>query len=184
MTLKVNEKSADYTGMISGEDYQEYIRYDGDDQSTILPLLIETSIRAAESYCNASFGTKTYEVYFNDVVGGCGYELPFGNIRSVTEVAELTDVDGDVPSETVITSGFKLSADSEYIIFNSPGSYKVSYSSGLADPSTINKHIKHGILLILSENFENREEVVLGQSVAKLPRNSKVILAPFRNKIL
>jgi hypothetical protein len=184
MTIQVTESAADYTGLIAEADYQEFIRYNGTDQSTIMPQLVESAIRQAEAYCNTTFGNKTFVVYFENAESGCVYSLPHGPIQDVTEVAKLTKSDGAVPDEDAITTGFYLGPNKDSISFNIFGSYKVTYTAGIATPANVNKQVKEAILHILSENFDNRDEVVLGESVAKLPRNSKVLLAPFRKRIL
>lgn len=191
MSIQVEELTADYTGMILEADYQEYIRFDGTDQNTIMPMLIESAIRQAEAYCNASFGAKTYEYQRQVFTSGCAYYLPYAPIRTVSDV-KIIAANG---TTTALSEGV------DYIIGGLKRKYitllnvsvssinsvlSVEYSSGNADPANVNLQVKEGILKILSENFENRMEGIEGGriGISKTPRNSKVILAPFRNIIL
>jgi len=181
MAVQVEEVSADYTNFLSDAQIEQYLRFDGADQSAVLPLLTESAIRQAEAYCNATFGNKTIIALFSDACYGKTYYLPFAPIRSISEVASV-DVDG---VETVITTGFKTGGlTRKFIEFDSDGVYKITYTAGVADPSTQNSAVKEAVLTILSENFENRTEVLAGESITDMPRNSKVKLAPFRNNIL
>jgi uncharacterized phiE125 gp8 family phage protein len=187
MSLQVQELTADYTGIITTADYQEYIRYDGTDQAAIMPTLIESAIRQAEAYCNASFGLKTYIIQKQDYNIACDIYLPYAPILSVTGVKIIAQ-DG---TETALDEGLDyvlgglnrkyISLLGGFIGLNSV--LQVEYSAGTATPANINTQIKEGILTILSENFENRMEGLEGGAVGKMPRNSKVKLAPFRNNI-
>lgn len=179
--VQVQELTADYTGILSDNQIEQFLRYDGTDQSDILPLLIESASRQAEDYCNATFGNKTFSALFSEASCDKGYYLPFSPIREVTEVTLIAS-DG---SESVITSGFNVfGLTQKWIEFSSDGMYKVTYSAGTATPANQKATIKEAILTILSENFENRTEVLIGASVTPLPRNSKILLAPFRNNIM
>lgn len=181
MSVQVEEVSADYTDFLSAAEIEEYIRDDDDAQTNILPLLIESAIRQAEGYCNATFGSKEMVCLFTNVKACNSYYLPFAPIRSINAVYTVAD-DG---TETAITSGFTVHGlTRKYIQFTSYGTYKIEYSAGAALPLTnINPAIKEGVLTILSENFENRTEVLAGESLAKMPRNSMVKLGPFRNNV-
>lgn len=184
MAIQTEELTADFTGIINEADYQEYIRYEGTDQATILPVLVESAIRQAEAFCSRSFGNKTFK-YLNDrICYSIKYYLPFAPIRDVTSVNSVAK-DG---TETLLvenTDYYIGGLGRKYIVFNSANygvSYSVEYSAGLLDPSTIHPNAKEGILKILSEDFENRMDGLSGESISKMSRNSSVLLAPFKNK--
>lgn len=188
MSIQTQEVTADFTGMIAEADYQEFIRYDGTDQSVILPTLIESAIRQAEGYCNASFGLKTFIYQRQDYISGCPYYLPFAPILAVSAVKVIAQ-DG---TETALSEGLDYvlgGLGRKYVTLlsaNYSSSYSVlqiEYSAGTAIPANVNLQVKEGILTILSENFENRMDGIEG-SIGKMPRNSIVKLAPFRNNIL
>ena len=173
--------------MITEADYQEYLRYDGTDQATVLPLMVESAIRQAESYCGASFGLKTYKIQKTDFNIACDIYLPFAPILSVSSVSIISQ-DGTV-TPLVLGADYRVGGlDRKYItlLYNSVGInsiLEVEYSAGTASPPNVNSQVKECILTILSENFENRMEGLDGGNISKMPRNSVVKLAPFRNKI-
>lgn len=187
MALQVQEITANYTGMITEADYQEYLRYDGTDQATVLPLMVESAIRQAESYCGASFGLKTYKIQKTDFNIACDIYLPFAPILSVSSVSIISQ-DGTV-TPLVLGADYRVGGlDRKYITLLSNSVdinsvLEVEYSAGTASPPNVNPQVKEGILTILSENFENRMEGLDGGNISKMPRNSVVKLAPFRNKI-
>ena len=181
MAVQVQEVSADYTDMISEAEYQEFLRYDGSDQDNVLPIMLESAIRQAEQYCNASFGNKEYIALFDNAEGGRRYYLPFGKIRAVNTVYSI---DSDNVA-TEITTGFTVyGLDRKYIVFISAGMYRVEYTAGNATPSDVDKAVKAAILQILSESWERRDEVLVGESLAMIPRPAATKLSPYRLNIL
>ena len=190
MAIQVEEISADYTGMIVEADYQEYIRYDGTDQATIMPTLVESAIRQAEAYCNATFGDKQYIYQRSEFEPNCAYYLPYAPIRTVDSV-KVQNQDGSYTSLTEGTDYVVRGITRKYIILtynvqitgSIPQILEIEYKAGNATPANVNLQVKEAILQIMSENFENRMEGVVGESVAMLPRTSCVKLAPFRNNV-
>lgn len=180
MAIQVEILSEDFTGLITETQYQEYLRFDGTDQSEVLPFMVVSAIKMAEHFCNASFGTKTIAYQNDSVIAGLKYWLPFPKINSITSV-KLNGVALAEGTDYVIGG-----LQNKYLIFIGGGSsvttnvYEVEYSAGYATPSDVDGGIKEGILGILSENFENRQDSI-GGGVHVLPRNSQVKLQPYKN---
>ena len=78
--IQIQEQSADYTNLITDALFQEWLRFDGSDQNEVKTMLIESAIRMAEQYCNATFGNKTYKALYSNVCHGKKYFPPFGKI--------------------------------------------------------------------------------------------------------
>ena len=186
MAVQVEEQTADYTGMITETDYQEYLRFDGTDQDAILPTLVNSAIRQAEAYCNATFGLKTYEALFE--MDDCKHTLylPFAPILSV-ESAAYVALDGTETNLTLNTDYYIRGLSKKYLIINKPyysGSILVKYTAGNAVPANVNPLVKREMLKILDESFEIRGNSIIAASVALVPQSSKVGLALFRNNVL
>ena len=186
MSLQVEEQTADYTGMITEIDYQEYIRFDGTDQDAILPMLVESSIRQAEAYCNSTFGLKTFKALFE--VDECKHtlNLPFAPILSVESVYYV-DLEGVESLLTLNTDYYIRGLGRKYLILNTArygGSILVNYTAGNATPANVNPQVKKGILTILSEAFEVRGNSIIAASVSIVSQNSKVELSHFRNNVI
>ena len=190
--VQVEELTYDYTALISDDLFQEWLRYDGTDQATVKPVLLEAAIRSAEDYCNAAFGTKTFAAQFDNVCVGKKYFLPYGNIVSV-DAAVRVDGYGNEVALTLNTDYFVNGLKDKFIRipterYSTGGNdfiaYKFTYTSGYADPADVNASIKQAILQIAAENFENREDSVLGESVSVFPDSSRIKLNPFRKRVL
>lgn len=180
--LQVKELSADYTNLITQDDYQQFMRDDDTTQSNVIAIMVESAIRQAEAICNASFGTKTYAVYKDGVKGGEKLYLPFAPVRSITEVAKVNQNTG---AETVITTGFAtFGMDRKWMVFDADGIYKITYATGYATPANVDKRVKEAILQILSENWERRDQILVGTIRTIVPQNAAIKLGPFRNNIL
>lgn len=193
MALQVQENTADYTGMITAQEYEQYIRFDGTDQDLVMPILVESSIRAAEDYCNATFGLKTFTALFDNVLSGCNLYLPFAPIISVESVKRVSE-DGIETSLVLGTDYYVKGLTRKYLVIISTGtitngaytlpSYKIDYTAGNATPANVNVKVKDAILGIMEESFENRGQSIVGESVNIIPQNSKVKLGPYRNSVL
>lgn len=180
--LQVKELSADYTNLITQADYQQFMRDDDTTQANVIAIMVESAIRQAEAICNASFGTKTYTMYRDTIKGGKKIYLPFAPVRSINEVAK---VDPKTGAETVITTGFAtFGLDRKYMVFNVDGIYKVTYATGYATPASADPRVKEAILQILSENWERRDQILVGTIRTIVPQHAAIKLGPFRNNIL
>lgn len=180
MAIQVEILTEDFTGLISQSEYEEYLRFDGTDQDNVLPFMVVSAIKMAEHFCNASFGNKTIKYQNDSVIAGLKYWLPFPKINSITSV-KLNGVALSEGTDYVIGG-----LENKYLIFINGGTgfnhdiFEVEYSAGYLTPADVNGGIKEGILGILSENFEHRQDSIDG-SVHILPRNSRVKLQPYKN---
>lgn len=181
MSVQIEVLTEDYTGIISEAEYQEYLRFDGTDQDNVLPLMVTSAINMAEHHCNATIGNKTFKYQNDKVCQGLKYWLPYPKVNAITSVT----LNGNALTEDThyTVGGLK----NKYIIFNTGGEingrelFEVEYSAGYTNALDVPKGIKEAVLGILSENFENRQDGVMGSNVSIMPRNSIVMLAPYKN---
>lgn len=184
MRLQTNIDSADYTGLMPIADVKEYIRFDGTDQDTVLPTIIQGSINLAEGYTQQSFGNKVITAEYSEVCAGKKYRLPFGYHRDVTSVT-MVALDG---TETLLTLGVDYYITGlnlkNFILVNyhySDASYRVVYEAGPLDPSTVDNDVKNAIYKIISDSFENRENSIT-VSINSVPQDAIVLLGNHRLK--
>jgi uncharacterized phiE125 gp8 family phage protein len=193
MSLQISETSADYTGLISDTVFQEWLRFDGSDQDNIKTIIIEGAIREAEAFCQRTFGDKTLVVLYDCIERYKKYYLPLAPVRSVSEVLKI-DADG---TETTLVNGtdyYIQGITGKWITFvkknyttsgsTVPPTYKITYTAGNADPSTVPNDIKRLILHDVAEHFENREENIIDGSATILQNNSKKLLQKYRTRVL
>ena len=189
MRVQVEKVSADYTGLVDLPTLKEFIRFDGTDQDTVLPVLVEQGIKLAEDWCNRSFGNKRYIAQFLGITPtDCSMRIPFGPIRDVISVKRIA-ADGTVTNLVENTDYYIIGLTSKRLIvtnFNysvaSPQyTYEIEYNAGPLDPSTTDAAVKGAIFKIISDSFENRENSIT-MTINNLPQDAMVSLANYRLK--
>ena len=91
-------------------------------------------------------------------------QLPFGEVTAVTEV--LVD--------DVATTDFTFNAITQKIKINETFSEAtIAFDAGYLN---VPKVVKQAILIAISTVFNNRDNIVIGQTVTKLPRTSEDLL--------
>lgn len=109
--------------------------------------------------------------------------------RPVTDVNSITYIDGDGATQTldpalyqVDLSGFLARIRPAYgqswpITRCQMGAVEVSFVAGADDTEAgIPEYWKQGVLLLLGHYYENREDAVIGVSVASLPRGYDALI--------
>lgn len=92
------------------------------------------------------------------------FQLPFGEVTEVTEVL----VDG------VATTDFEFNTITQKVKINvSFTEAQVTFTAGYL---VVPKVVKQAVLIAINNAFVNRDEVVVGQTVAKLPTTSETLL--------
>jgi uncharacterized phiE125 gp8 family phage protein len=153
---------------------------------TLIPVLIGTARRYAESVTNRSFITQGWKLVMDSFPGGCSASVPWGTTYSFPENAILLDK-GNVLSIASITylamDGTQQTMPStDYIadlsgcparitpvfgkIWPIPmpqiGSVQVNYTAGYGPAATdVPEGIRHWILMRVASIFENREEAAI-----------------------
>lgn len=146
----------------------------GSDHDVLLTRLIAASERMAEQYLGGFISERTVEVTMDAFPVDNTFKLPVFPIQSVVSVT-YTDTEGGSQTLTEGTD-FRASLNGKaghLVALNgwptsreySPDSVKVrlvvGYASGEAP-----EDVRHAILLKVSELFENRNESIVGSSIA------------------
>nr|WP_156647154.1 head-tail connector protein [Lentibacillus sp. JNUCC-1] len=63
------------------------------------------------------------------------------------------------------------------MVVSTPGDYIVNYKAGY---EKIPKSIEQAVLLLVSHFYENRETVIVGTSVVKIPFSVESLLYPYK----
>jgi uncharacterized phiE125 gp8 family phage protein len=148
--------------------------------SSTKDVYIETLVKVAtsniERYLNRALITQTWNVYYNDFCPRM--YLPFGSLQSVTHIkyrdstgAQVTVSSSDywVVKETdpaYIQQGY----DTTYpeVQNGRPNAVEIQFVCGYGDATDVPEDIKHAIKLLVTDYYENRGTVVLG-NVSKIP---------------
>lgn len=134
--------------------------------------LIAASTELAQSYVNRLLSVGDVTAVFEEYQSS--YQLWGGDVTSVTSVT-VTDSLGYitvVPSDEYrfnpVTQKLAIQAQWEGIY-----EYTVTYQAGM---TTIPKAVKQGVLYLISTQYNSREDVTIGMTVANMPITSTALL--------
>lgn len=162
-----------------------------DDDTLFSDLLIPAATEYAELFLRRPLVTQTLKMTFKKLHKEIQFSI--GNIRSVDSITYL---DGDGARQTLAADQYTYDVDSEPVcivpaynvtyptVREIVGSVVVTFTAGYAElgsPSDqvgdIPTAIKQAILLHIGELYENREQTVIGATVAKLDAYSALLWA-------
>lgn len=172
------------TGLpIDLEDVKNHLRITpGETKDDIyLQGLIETAAARVEEMTNRAMTRRTLKIYFDEWPEDDFFELPFPPLSTSTD-AVLKYVDVDSSTVTVSSTAYKLDAVSEpgrLILdydedwpsaqLHNVNPISIQYSCGYKGSTAVPQQLKHAMKLIIHDLYENRESVVVGQTVNKIP---------------
>lgn len=161
--------------------------------------LIAAMISAAASYLDGHSGvlgrcmvTQEWRQDFACWPDNRVLRLPFPDIDA--DSVGITYFDDDGAEQVVSATLFELVEDaigSAVVLkrgFNFPGlsqdkeaPVRVSFEAGYGDADAVPRAVRHALLLIVGDLYENRENTVIGQvTVSQLPLGAHTLIAPFR----
>lgn len=166
MNLKVITLS---TGEIVPLDYaKQFLRIDYNDDDMLIQGMVWAAIEHAETFIRRSISTKTYELTLNN--GENSVMLPNPPLVSVDSV--LDDNDSAVEYELIEENG------RSFINFNPNNKTVITYQAGY---NKVPKTIEQAILILVSHFYENRETVIVGTSVVRMPFSVEALLNPHKS---
>lgn len=138
--------------------------------------LIMVATKNVERYLNRALITQTWKVYYNDFCHRM--YIPFGSLQSITHVKYW---DNTGVQQTVSASDYwvvketdpgyiQQGYDTTYpeVQYGRPNAVEIQFVCGYGDANAVPDDIKHAIRLLVTDYFENRGTVVLG-NVSKIP---------------
>ncbi|MBT2215839.1 head-tail connector protein [Virgibacillus dakarensis] len=166
MNLKVITPPA--SSPVDLEYVKQYLRIDYDDEDALIQGMIDASVVHAEAFTRRSLAPKTYELILNDYVGQV--YLPNPPLISVDSV--VNEYSTPIHYEVIEERG-------RAVVSLSPEFDKavITYQSGYGE---LPKPIEQAILLLVSHFYENRETVIVGTSVVKIPFSVESLLYPYK----
>jgi uncharacterized phiE125 gp8 family phage protein len=155
------------------------------DETAELQSLLKAAITMAENFTRRKFITQELVGYVDDWI----VNMTLG-VGPVTAIASVKYIDTAGAEQTLATTEYKTD-----IISQNPRIYlhgtlpdlqddafnrvRVYFSAGYANAAAVPEDIKSAIKLILGHLWENRQDVVLGTQVNKLPKASEYLLFPY-----
>jgi uncharacterized phiE125 gp8 family phage protein len=143
-------------------------------QDTYINTLIKTARRQVERYLKRALITQTWKVHyhcFHSVM-----ELPYPPITSVTHVKYYDDAG---VQQTLSTAFYwedlksepgkimrKYDAVFPEVFPGRPNAVEIQYVAGYGDADDVPEDIKHAILMLITDYYDNRGEIVAGDRVS------------------
>ena len=181
---------------ISLEEAKAQLRVESSftDDDVYIESLIGAARDVAETLSLHAMMTQTWKLYLDEWPEGDVLELPKPPLQSVTEI-KYTDEDGN--ESTLATTVY--SVDTNHVpgrIFLKPdqewpsttlypySAIYIKYVCGWVGTADVPLQAKQAMKLLITEWYENREPVLMGQgnSVAELPRGVDSLLFDLRCK--
>lgn len=182
---------------ISKQDAKDHLRYEDDEEDSLVNSLIAAATDYAESFTRRRFITQTWKLLLDDFPR-CQQDyafpgeilLPYPPLQSVTHVkhyngdgtlvtissADYLVLANDLPGRVTPTTGNSWPYDVQY----RPDAVEVQYVCGYGLQAAVPAAVKHAILLILGHLFENRQTVSPNQ-LHEIPLGAEHLLWPHRD---
>ncbi|TFJ92141.1 head-tail connector protein [Lentibacillus salicampi] len=166
MHLKVITEATE--SAVSVDTVKDYLRIDYSDEDMLIQSMIGASVSHVETFIRRSLAPKTYELTCE--VSGL-IKLPNPPVTSIEKVTIGGHAINDymrVPSEPNV---LEIPCDDKNLTL------EVQYIAGY---NKLPKPIEQAVLLLISHFYENREAVIVGTSVVKMPFSVEALLYPYK----
>ena len=182
--------TAPTTEPLSIVDAKKHCGVDLDDNDALIGVYITTARQFAEGATRRAFVAQTWDFTLDRFPVGA-IKLPIQPVSSVTYVqyvdsagATQTFTEGTSPDVTkydVFTDGPRTTIVPKYNLpwpdtRDHPNAVTVRFVAGY---TTFPEDLKQAIRLLVGHQYENREAVVIGQSITDLPMGVQSFLSPY-----
>jgi uncharacterized phiE125 gp8 family phage protein len=177
--------------VVSLVEAKKHLRVDDVDNDDYIEALIKVAtanLDGPDGFLGRSLLTQTLELKLNQF-RHCPTPLPFGPVQNIWGVY-YDDSDG--VERTLNPSAYRLIGDalnaSIVLAYNQAWpatrrqdeAVRIQYVTGYGMAADVPAPIKQAILLMIGNLYENREEVVVGQTTVRLPMAVDHLLSPYR----
>lgn len=171
---------------VSTTEAKDHLRIDHNDDDNYITNLVKSATSVAERYTQRSFMTQTWVKTLSKFPTKDFIEVLKSPVASITSISYY---DADNAQQTF--SNYTLVSPDiiSYLQVNSDGwpstcirldAVEVTFVTGYATSAELEDDIKHAILMIVGHLYENRQDVIVGSQVNKMPNSSKYLLEPYR----
>ena len=168
-------------------EVKEFLRVDHSDDDATLAIFITAARQLCESYTRMALLPTTFEEYFDDFPQYTGtFKDEIRLSRSpVSAVTYVKYIDGNETTITADAAEYKVDTISRPARISPDngwfGTYEtinvvfVRYVAGFANAGAVPAPLKHGMMLVIGDMYENRTD-----SVKRLPTASEYLWNPYR----
>ena len=164
-----------------------HLRVDGSDDDDLITALIKAARDQCEAFTRRQFVTATYEYTLDGFSGFIPLPRP-----PLDDVNSIAYVDSDGDDQTVDSGDYDVVTDTVigYVqpaygevwpnVRGHTNDITIDYDAGYGAASAVPDTLKAAIKLLVGHLYENREAVVVGTTVSKLPLAVESLLWPYR----
>jgi uncharacterized phiE125 gp8 family phage protein len=168
-------------------EVKEFLRVDHSDDDATLAIFIAAARQLCESYTRLALLPTTFEEYFDEFPEYTGtYKDEIRLSRSpVSAVTYVKYIDGNETTITASASDYKtdlisqparISPDNGWFgTYETINAVFIRYVAGYANAAAVPAPLKHGMLLVIGDMYENRTD-----SVKRLPTATEYLWNPYR----
>ena len=150
------------TDLITLDEVKSHCRVFNDFENSYLQSLIPVYLDMAQSYTGRMLTTGSAVAVVHSWQSQV--LLPFGNVTEVTKLV----LDGTE------STAFTFDDVSQIISINAPyATARIEFNAGY---ETLPVVVKQAVLVMINTAFNNRDDVVVGQTVNEMPRTSRDLL--------
>lgn len=162
-------------------------------EDNYLYRLIQQATDEIEDMTNRALTRRTLKVYYDSWPDGEAFELPYPPLStSVDAVVRYKDADSS--SITLSSTAYLMDAVSDpgrivldynedwpTVSLHNVNPISIQYLCGYPGSSAVPERLKQAILIRVADRYENRESLVIGQSVAEIPNHVKSLVKDYRS---
>ena len=150
------------TGLITLDEVKSHCRVFNDFENSYLSSLIPVCLDMAQSYTGRMLTTGSAVVVVHSWQSQV--LLPYGNVTEVTKLV----LDGTE------STAFTFDDVSQIVSINAPyATARIEFNAGY---ETLPVVVKQAVLVMINTAFNNRDDVIVGQTVNEMPRTSRDLL--------
>lgn len=177
---------------VSLAEAKEHLCVDYSDDDNLIGLYLNAAVAhldGDEGILGRALVTQTWDQTIDDFPHGDDLALMLAPVQSVTSIT-YRDMDGNTqtfPAESYMLRNrhgltwIHLKDDYTWPeTDDEPDAVTVRFVAGYGDATAVPAALKAAMLLHIGHMYENRESVVIGQSVTGLPMAYDALVAPYR----
>jgi uncharacterized phiE125 gp8 family phage protein len=170
---------------ITLEEARSHLQVVADDQDELLELMIAAATRRAQAEQHRTLLTTTFDWSIDAWPCSRKIVIPGPPLQSVTSIAYL---DPDGVAQTLAANQYRVITGTPGLVIpavdvqwpsllQQPASVTIRYVAGYASHALVPASTKYAILLMVGDNWENREAVITGTIVNIMPATEALLAA-------
>ena len=178
------------------EDVKRHLRLETGEtrEDEYLRDLVKAAADRVEGMTNRALTKRTLKLYLNNWSTSDSFELPYAPLSTQVK-ATIQYRDADSSTITFASTAFSMDSASEpgrvclgynddwpTVTLNNMNPISIQYQCGYPASSAIPSRLKQAVKIIVSDLYENRESVVIGQGVQTIRQHVKNLVRDYRNQ--